>query len=85
MLLTSAFSKDNSDISLEEFNVFATATRKFRVKGLYQYHALELGMDAVQENQVDRRTLQFFLVAFILFIHSLDWVVVVWFMRAAVV
>ena len=31
MLLTSAFSKDNSDISLEEFNVFTTATRKLRV------------------------------------------------------
>ena len=30
MLLTSAFSKDNSDVSLEEFNVFTTAPRKLK-------------------------------------------------------
>ena len=38
MLLTSAFSKENSAIYLEEwvlvFKVFTTATRKLRVKGL---------------------------------------------------
>ena len=32
MLLTSAFAKDNSDISLVEFNVLTTATRKLGVK-----------------------------------------------------
>ena len=32
MLLTSAFSRDNSDISLEEFNVCTAATMKLRVK-----------------------------------------------------
>ena len=32
MLLTSAFLKGNSDISLEEFNVFPTSTWKLRVK-----------------------------------------------------
>ena len=31
MLFTSAFSKDNSDISLGELNVFTTATRKLGV------------------------------------------------------
>ena len=31
MILTSAFSKENSDASLEEFNMFTTATRKLRV------------------------------------------------------
>ena len=31
MLLTPAFSKENSDVSLEEFNMLSTATRKLRV------------------------------------------------------
>ena len=34
MLWTSAFSKDKSDISLEQFNVFITATWKLRVNYL---------------------------------------------------
>ena len=41
MLLSSAFSKENSAISVEEwvlvFKVFTTATRKFRVKQLMCY------------------------------------------------
>ena len=32
MLLTSAFSRENSDISLEELNMLTTATRKVRIK-----------------------------------------------------
>ena len=37
MLLTATFSKEISDISLEEFNMFTTATRKLRVKDTQIY------------------------------------------------
>ena len=37
MLLTSAFSKGNLDISLEEFNVFTTVTRKLGVKHILHH------------------------------------------------
>ena len=39
MILTSAFSKENSNISLEEFNLFTTATRKLRVKEIVLAYA----------------------------------------------
>ena len=51
MLLTSAFSKDNSDLSLKEFNVF---TRSYRVK-----------LQGFLQNSLSASTLVMWLVAWL--------------------